>query len=101
MTIFDPAQQRAGIPDDVAALVEKISDEAVTLTLVNINQIESRTVIVQGGAYAEHEVAKVTVADQVAEIASSACSIQLAPGCGAQLHFTLKRFANQPCLTFP
>jgi hypothetical protein len=98
---FDPARQRAGVPDDVAALVEKISAEAVTLTLVNLNQIESRTVIVQGGAYAEHEITQVTVAGQVAEIADSACSIQLAPGCGAQVQFSLKRFANQPTLTFP
>jgi hypothetical protein len=98
---FDPAWQRAGVPDDVAALVEKISDEAVTLTLVNINQIESRTVIVQGGAYAEHDITKVTVAGQVTEVGNSACSIQLGPGCGAQLQVTLKRFANQPVLSFP
>lgn len=98
---FDPARQRAGIPDDVAALVEKISDEEVTLTLVNVNQIQPRTVIVQGGGYAEHEFAKVTLEDQVTEIASSTCSIQLAPGCGAQLQFTVKRHANQPTLAFP
>ncbi len=98
---FDPARQRAGLPDDVAALVEKISDEAVTLILVNINQIEARTVIVQSGAYAEHDIVKISLADQVTEIANSACSIQLAPGCGAQLRFTLKRYVNQPVLTFP
>lgn len=98
---FDPARQRAGLPDDVAALVEKISAEAVMLTLVNLNPIEARTVVVQGGAYAEHEITQVAVAGQVAEIANSACSVQLAPGCGAQLQVTLKRFANQPVLTFP
>jgi hypothetical protein len=98
---FDPARQRAGLPDDVAALVEKISAEAVTLTLINLNQIEPRTVIVQGGAYAEHEITRATTTEQVAEIANSACSIQLAPGCGTQFQFSLKRFANQPSLTFP
>ena len=98
---FDPVQQRAGIPDDVAALVEKISDKDVTLTLVNINQIEPRTVIVQGGAYAEHKIVNVSWADQVAEIESSACSIRLAPGCGTRLQLRVKRHANQPTLTFP
>ena len=98
---FDPARQRAGIPDDVAALVEKISDEDVTLTLVNVNPVEPRTVIVQGGAYAEHEIVTVSQADQVVEVANSACSIRLAPGCGAQLQLKVKRHANQPTLAFP
>ena len=99
---FDPARQRAGVPDDVAALVEKISDEDVTLTLVNVNQIEARTVIVQGGAYAEHEITSVTLADQVAvEIKNSVCAVRLAPGCGARLELKMKRHANQPTLAFP
>lgn len=98
---FDPEGQRAGVPDDVAALVEKISDEDVTLTLVNVNPIEPRTVIVQGGAYAEHEIVNVSLEDQAVEIASSACSIRLAPGCGAQLQLRVKRYANQPSLGFP
>lgn len=98
---FDPARQRAGIPEDVAALVEKISGQDVTLTLVNVNQIEPRTVIVQGGAYAEHEIARVSLADQVVNIGNSACSIRLAPGCGARLQLAVKRHANQPTLAFP
>jgi hypothetical protein len=98
---FDPARQRAGIPDDAAALVEKISAEEVTLTLVNVNPVQPRTVIVQGGAYAEHELMALTLADQVTEIGNSACSIRLAPGCGARLQFTVKRHANQPTLAFP
>ena len=83
---FDPEKRRAGVPDDVAALVEKISDEDLTLTLVNVNPIEHRTVILQGGAYAEHEITRVSLADEVVAIGNSACSVQLAPGCGAQAH---------------
>jgi hypothetical protein len=73
----------------------------VMLTLVNLNQIEPRTVIIQGGAYAEHKISSVTVGDQVMEIGNSDCAVELAPGCGAQLQLTLKRFANQPSLAFP
>ncbi|MEM7030175.1 MAG: hypothetical protein AAF629_11460 [Chloroflexota bacterium] len=98
---FDPARQRAGIPEDVAALVEEISDNSVTLTLVNLNQIEARTVIVQGGGYAEHEISSVTVNGQATEVGRSAFSVQLAPGCGSELQIGLKRFANQPVLSFP
>ncbi|MDP6042498.1 MAG: hypothetical protein QGG64_28360, partial [Candidatus Latescibacteria bacterium] len=73
---FDPEGRRPGVPDDVAALVEKISDEEVTLTLVNVNPIESRTVIVQGGGYAEHEITRVSLGDRLTEIKDSAFSIR-------------------------
>jgi hypothetical protein len=57
---FDPVRRRAGIPEDVAALVEKLTDDAMTLTLVNINPVEDREVVVQAGAYAEHQFAQAT-----------------------------------------
>ena len=99
---FDPDNQRAGIPEDVAALVEKLSDDTVTLTLVNINPIEPRKVVVQGGGYAEHEIASVTPnGGESIEIGSSTFSIQLAPGCGARLEIKTKRHANRPTLAFP
>lgn len=98
---FDPEKRRAGVPEDVAALVESISDDEVTLTLVNVNPIEARKVIVQGGAYAEHEIVSAHLDDQTLDVADSKCSVSLAPGCGAQLKLALKRFANQPVLGFP
>jgi hypothetical protein len=99
---FDPDNQRAGVPEDVAALVEKLSDDAATLTLVNVNQIESRTVVVQGGGYAEHEITSASIADQPdVEIGSSAFTVRLAPGCGAQIELKTKRYENRPTLTFP
>ena len=98
---FDPDRQRAGIPEDVAALVEKLSDDAVTLMLVNINPVSSRRVVVQGGGYAEHEVASVSTDGVEREIGSSAFSVRLAPGCGARLEIKTKRYANLPTVTFP
>jgi hypothetical protein len=99
---FDPARQRAGIPEDVAALVEHIADETATLTLVNVNSLEARTVIVQGGAYAEHQILSAAVAggDAVA-IGDSAFSVRIEPGCGAQLELAITRHAHRPTLTFP
>ncbi|MEM7538428.1 MAG: hypothetical protein AAF639_40040 [Chloroflexota bacterium] len=98
---FDPARQRAGIPEDVAALVETFSDDEVTLTLVNINQIEARTVVVQGGAYAEHDIEQITVDGETVAVGDSACTVKLAPGCGAQLTLKTQRYVNQPTLAFP
>src|SRR5919199_655448 len=41
---FDPARGRAGIPEDVAALVERLDAESVTVTLVNLSPIQARRV---------------------------------------------------------
>src|SRR6185436_2071886 len=35
---FDPGKRRAGIPEDVAALVEQMTGESLTVTLVNVSQ---------------------------------------------------------------
>src|SRR6185295_9758745 len=53
---FDADRRRPGLPDDVAALVEKLTADSATLTLVNVSQLEPRAVIVQGGAYGEHQI---------------------------------------------
>ena len=46
---FDPDRKRAGVPEDVAALVSELSDTRTAVTLVNLNPSQPRTVIVQGG----------------------------------------------------
>ena len=56
---FDPARRRAGVPDDVAALVSQLSDTQTTVTLINLGD-QPRTVIVQGGAYGEHVLVSVS-----------------------------------------
>jgi hypothetical protein len=52
---FDPERRRAGLPEDVAALVEKISPDSIVLTLVNTSPVHGRDVVVQTGAFAEHQ----------------------------------------------
>lgn len=56
---FDPARRRPGIPEDVAALVDRMSADETSLTLVNLSQVEARTAVVQGGAYGEHRITEV------------------------------------------
>src|SRR4051794_35048547 len=53
---FDADKRRPGLPEDVGALVEKLTADSATVTLVNVNQLEPRTVVMQGGAYAEHGI---------------------------------------------
>jgi hypothetical protein len=98
---FDPERRRAGLPEDVAALVEQITADAVTLTLVNINPVQGRTVTIQMGAYGEHTATTVTAGAQSARVDASSFDVRLAPGAGETLTIGLRRYVNQPTLAFP
>jgi hypothetical protein len=99
---FDPERRRAGVPEDVAALVESLSDDGAVVTLVNTNQVSARTVTVQGGGYGEHQVLSVsTDGGPPVVVNASAFTVRLAPGTGAKLTLTMKRHVNPPTLSFP
>jgi hypothetical protein len=98
---FDPARRRAGAPEDVGALVEKLAADAATVTLVNVNPVEPREVIVQAGAFGEHNFEAVTVNGQTTPIGRPLLSVRLDPGCGARLEFKMARYNNQPTLAYP
>jgi len=98
---FDPERRRAGLPQDVAALVERIRPEAVTLTLVNVNPFEYRTMTIQMGAYGEHRATSVAAGDRTFAIDAPYFSVRLAPGAGETLTINVQRYAQQPTLAFP
>ncbi|HVG86683.1 MAG TPA: hypothetical protein VM820_19310 [Vicinamibacterales bacterium] len=98
---FDPVRQRAGVPEDVAALVSELSDTRTTVTLVNLHPSEPRTVIVQGGAYGEHQLVSVGRGDQTTPIDAPVLTVRLGPGCGERLVLTMRRYANTPTARHP
>ena len=98
---FDPERRRAGLPPDVAALVDELGAEHASVTLVNLNPVHARAVTVQGGAYAEHRIESVSMNDQQVDVGGSAFNLLLRPGCGARLRLAMRRYANQPTLAFP
>jgi hypothetical protein len=98
---FDPDRKRAGIPEDVAALVSELSDTRATLTLVNVNPSQPRTVVVQGGGYGEHQLVSVTKGGKATPIGSPLLTVQLAPGSGETLAFVMKRYAKPPTARHP
>lgn len=95
---FDPARGRAGLPDQVAALVERLSANGATLTLVNLDPVEPRTVVVQAGAYAEHRFDAVLHPGGSQAIGAPRLTVLLAPGAGARLQFRMSRYVNKPVL---
>lgn len=98
---FDPEHRRAGIPEDVAALVDTIEDNAVFVTLVNLSQTEERTLIVQTGAYSEHTATEVSVGERRWPINAPSFTVRLAHGAGARLRIGMQRYSNVPELGLP
>jgi hypothetical protein len=98
---FDPLGRRAGIPEDVAALVETLSADRVGLSLVNLNQLETRTVVIQAGGYGEHEFTRVTGGGCDVPVSGTHLTVRLLPGAGARLMLHMRRYVNPPTLAFP
>ena len=86
---------------DVAALVQTMTADEVTFVLVNTNQVQSRTVVVQAGGYAEHQFASVAADGRVVDVNAPCFTVRLAPGAGSRFQIKMRRYANQPTLAFP
>ena len=98
---FDPERRRAGMPRDVAALVDSWGPDSLTVSLVNINPTLARSVIIQGGAYGEHQIVSVSDGKTTSNVNAPNFPLRLAPGAGAKLTIKMTRFANDPTLSFP
>ena len=98
---FDLDRGRAGIPEDVASLVDSMSGDEVSVTLVNLSPVRRHALVLQAGAYAEHQFTAVQVDGTTTPLDEPAVTVHLAPGAGARLTLKMKRYANQPTHAFP
>jgi hypothetical protein len=106
---FDADQRRPGLPKDVAALVERMTADEAVVTLVNVNQVQPRHLIIQGGAYGEHEIVAIaggkqdraTEGRRDGETLGRRVTVKLDPGAGAKLMLRMKRHVNQPTFELP
>lgn len=99
---FDPDRRRAGLPEDVAALVEKLSADSATLSLVNVNPVDARTVVIQAGAYGEHQFESAAVeGGSTVQVGGPVLTVRLKPGAGARIRFAMTRYKNPPTFAFP
>jgi hypothetical protein len=98
---FDPARRRAGMPEDVAALIDNVTHDEVAVTLLNTSPVDPRTVLVQAGGYAEHQFVEATAEGKTTRINSPHLSVCLGPGCGSRLVLKMRRFVNAPTLALP
>ena len=98
---FDPERRRAGIPNDIAALIDKFSDTEVSVTLVNTSPTATRELIVQAGAYGEHNVSNVLIGNESMTVDGPYFRVKIDPGCGARLIVSNDRYTEKPTMAFP
>ena len=113
---FDIDNARPGLPEGVAALVEKMEADKTVLTLANTNIFDTRKVIVQAGAYAEHsftdvkyEVIVVNDSGEKTNIRTFRTDpvnkeffvVELPPSTTIRIEIGTKRFVNKPTYAFP
>jgi hypothetical protein len=98
---FDAERRRSGLPADVAALVENLDAASTTLTLVNVNQLEPRTVVIQAGSYGEHQLTNVTMDGKTTPLDARHLQVRLAPGAGTRLVLGMRRYVNVPTMAQP
>ena len=98
---FDPERRRAGVPEDVSALISEIADRRTSVTLVNTSTTQPRTVIVQAGGYGEHQFESVDWSGRTERLNARDFSVRLAPGAGATVTLTMRRYVNPPTVRFP
>ena len=91
----DPVRGRPGLPEGVAALVERLDGEQADVRVVNLSADTPRTVAVTGGGYGEHPITKAVRRPsgdeyQPADAEGGALRIHLPPRTeiSLRLHFT-------------
>ena len=94
-------KKRAGLPEDVSALVDQISECRFRLQLINLNPIFSRSVVSLAGAFGEHQFKSITAGKRTISIDSKWLQVDLQPRCGITLEIKTDRFVNSPQYDFP
>jgi hypothetical protein len=119
---FDLERRRPGLPLDVAALVTRLDESGVSLHLVNLSPFATRDLIVQAGAFGEHQFARATydvrtsdfpgertqyaapelrVESHSITIDSKYLQVQLPPATEITISLDVTRFVNQPSTNLP
>ena len=70
--------------------------------LVNLSATKTRTMVVQGGAHAEHRILRVQRANgESLAVDGAALAVSLPPGTGERLRIEMRCYANTPTCRFP
>ena len=102
---FDQDRARPGLPEHVAALVDSVESDRIGLQLANTSPTETRTVLVQAGAFGQHGYGRVRYEEgdilQKMAVDGKYFSVELRPATSIRLDIGLRRFVNRPTYAFP
>ena len=97
---FDDDRERPGLPEGVSALVERVDASGIDLTLVNSGG-QDRNLIVQAGAYGEHDFETIRYDGVVEQPTANALRVSLPSGSRLSIDADLGRFTNDPSYELP
>ena len=103
---FDGQKRRSGLPDDVAAMVDQISENAMRLAVINLNLTEARVLTIQAGNFGENRFDSVVISTedgqvQRIDVKNKWLTIELSPKAGAILEFAYSRYVEKPTYETP
>ena len=104
---FDQDRMRPGLPRDVAALVDHLGPKVVGIQLVNTNRNCTRNLVVQAGAFGEHQFESIThrkdgeQAQTTTTVNAQYFSVELPPSTSIRVSAELSRFHHTPSYAFP
>ena len=75
--------------------------DAVDLTLVDLDPVRPRTLVLQAGACGESRIRSITAGGTPTAVNDRAALVHLRPGTGTQLTLAIERYVEQPTLAFP
>ncbi|WP_406641684.1 hypothetical protein [Amycolatopsis sp. WGS_07] len=97
---FDADLRRAGLPEDVAALVSDIAADHTVVDLVNLGAT-TRNLILQSGTFAEHRLESVQADGQPLPINGRYLRVELPPSSAIQLTLSMTLRAEKPTMRAP
>ena len=104
---YDADRARPGLPLDVAALVDELGADVVGVQLVNTNRNETRRLIVQAGAFGEHQFTGLKYREEGKDGERTVAAdgkyfaVELPPSTSIRVEAGLQRFGNTPSYAFP
>ena len=123
---FDVETRRAGLPPDVAALVEGLKADRTLVRLVNTSATQARTLRIQAGAFGEHRFTEARFQQRTSEwpgglggyagtysaepvlreevvlpLPDNHLEVQLPPGSELCLDLATQRYVNEPSYAQP
>jgi hypothetical protein len=98
---FDLGRRRPGVPPDVAALVERVTPDSVVVRLVNLHSTEPREMVLQAGAFGEHQFTRADDGQRARSLDTKWLPVRLQPGVVARLELGMRLYVNTPTYATP